>query len=80
MKRMKKLLSVLLCVIMAASGLVVGASAADGDSFSIVCYNVAGLPNLKYILGNEGGVDVNGNHKLIGKQLNADNYDIIATQ
>ena len=80
MKRMKKLLSVLLCVIMAASGLVVGASAADGDSFSIVCYNVAGLPNLKYILGKEGGVDVNGNQKLIGKQLNADNYDIIATQ
>lgn len=80
MKKMKKLLSVLLCVIMVASCLVIGASASDGDSFSIVSYNVAGLPNLKYILGKEGGVNVDGNQKLIGEQLSADNYDIIATQ
>ncbi|MGN1442422.1 MAG: hypothetical protein ACI4XE_01130, partial [Acutalibacteraceae bacterium] len=69
MKKMKRLLSVLLCVIMAASCLVIGTSAADGDSFSIVCYNVAGLPNLNYILGKEGGVDVNTNQKLIGEKL-----------
>lgn len=80
MKKMKKLLSVLLCVILSASCLVIGTSAADSDSFSIVSYNVAGLPNLNYILGKEGGVDVNGNQKLIGEKLAADDYDIIATQ
>lgn len=57
---MKKLLSVLLCLVIAATGLAVGASASDSDSFSIVCYNVAGMPDLKYILGKESGVNVGG--------------------
>lgn len=80
MKKTKKLLSVLLCIVIAATGLAVGASASDSNSFSIVCYNVAGMPNLNYILGKEGGVNVEGNQKLIGEKLAADNYDIIATQ
>ncbi|MGN1195214.1 MAG: endonuclease/exonuclease/phosphatase family protein [Acutalibacteraceae bacterium] len=80
MKKMKRLLTIILCVIVTISCLAVGVSASNDGSFSIVCYNVAGLPNLKYILGKEGGVNVEGNQKLIGGFLNSDNYDIIATQ
>ena len=82
MKISKRLLSVLLSVLLLLGVCGVGATASEVQSktVSILCYNVAGLPNINYYLGKEDGVDVLGNQQQLGKLLNAEEYAFIAVQ
>ena len=82
MKHTKKIFALLLSALMlCACGSVLGAAAEDGGkSVSILCYNVAGLPNINYILGKDDGINVKEHQRQLGKQLNAGAYDVIAVQ
>ena len=82
MKRTKQTLALLLCVLCLCLSCAVGGYAAqDGEkTVSMLCYNVAGLPNIDYLLGKETGVDVMENQKQLGVQLNESAYDVIAVQ
>ena len=79
---MKKALSVFLCLLLFASVLSVGVSAAEAGasgSFTAFCYNVAGLPDISAITGEEGR-DVPANQADIGNYVSAQKYDIFAAQ
>lgn len=81
MKKLQKVLAVFLTVVLIASSVAVLASAADESvSVKMLCYNVAGLPDINAILGKAGAKDVPDNQLQLGKQLNDSAYDIIATQ
>ena len=80
MKRTTKLISLLLSCLLFVLPCAIGAAAEDGKTVSILCYNVAGLPNIDYILGNGGGIDVADRQRQLGKQLNRSSYDVIAVQ
>lgn len=74
----KKILAVLLCMGLLLCSLSAMASAADTARFSVLNYNVAGLP-----FSNPAGVEdwkVSVAQKYLGAQLNTTGYDIIATQ
>ena len=77
---MKKIIAVVLAVLTAASMLAFSASA-EGETgeFTILSYNVAGLPDINRLLGKEG-VDVKGNQKQLGSIINESGCDIIAVQ
>ena len=77
---MKKVISVLLSVIMlvCAFSFCVSAENETGE-LTILSYNVAGLPDINWLLGKES-VDVRGNQKQLGKMLNDCGCDIIAVQ
>ncbi len=69
-------------ILVLLSACAVGASAAEtGDSgeFSALCYNVAGLPTIDYLTGGEDK-DVLANQVAIGKFVEANGFDIFATQ
>ncbi|MBQ5969427.1 MAG: endonuclease/exonuclease/phosphatase family protein [Clostridia bacterium] len=83
MKSSKRMLAVLLSLLLLVGVCGIGpvASAeADSKTASILCYNVAGLPNLNYYLGKEDGVDVQGNQYQLGRLLNEEDYAFIAVQ
>ncbi len=71
MKKLRSVLAVVLCLIMAMSVLSVSASAAEAKTLKILSYNVAGLPI---------DIDVSLKQKEIGKIINASDYDIVAVQ
>lgn len=79
MKLCKKLLSFAL-VLVFMLGICVGFASADGaKELHMLCYNVAGLPSISGIIGMQG-VNVPDNQYVLGKQLNALDYDVIAVQ
>lgn len=80
MKSLKKALSVLLAIVMTISVFAFCASAEDGVSVSMLCYNVAGLPDLNAILKKDNAKDVEGNQTQLGALLNESKYDVIAVQ
>ncbi|MGN1419757.1 MAG: endonuclease/exonuclease/phosphatase family protein [Acutalibacteraceae bacterium] len=79
MKKIKKVLSVILSVMMIFSIVTVFASASDTKEVKMLCYNVAGLPSIGGIIGMQG-TDVPGNQTILGQQLNQSDYDVIAVQ
>ena len=81
MKTTKKLLTVLLCALLVLLPCALGAAAADETvTANILCYNVAGLPNIDDLLGKPDAPNVARNQVLLGRQLNASAYDVIAVQ
>ncbi len=81
MKKITRIMALLLSVLMMLPCFFAGASAQETETkeFSIINYNVAGLPNFGSIFGNEG-VDVKDNQRQLGAILNDTGYDIIAVQ
>ena len=79
MKTFRRIVALVLSALMLLSVCAVSASAADSGTFSMVSFNVAGLPNWKAMLGRDD-TDVADNQTQIGRQLNAKNADIILTQ
>lgn len=87
MKKLKKLAAVITAALLAVSCFAVGSSAEENSpetafetkEISIINYNVAGLPDLNWLLGKESK-DVNGNQLQLGAILNSRDYDIIAVQ
>ena len=78
---MKKILAVFLafCLLFAVGAPAALAAEGEGSgSFSVLCYNVAGLPDISFITGGER--DVPGNQRAIGRYVNENKYDIFATQ
>lgn len=71
MKKIKKILAITLCVLMAFSVFAVASNAAEPKELKIMSYNVAGLPV---------GLDVPFNQLQLGEKFNELNYDIIAVQ
>lgn len=66
---------------MAISVFGICAAALDESvSVHMLCYNVAGLPDINAILGRDGAKDVEGNQAQLGAQLNESSYDVIAVQ
>ena len=81
MKQLKKALVFLLCALCVLLPCALGAAAEEGGkTVSVLCYNVAGLPNLDALTGKPGAPDVGGNQTQLGRQLNASAYDVIAVQ
>ncbi|MBQ7597212.1 MAG: hypothetical protein IJU56_01370 [Clostridia bacterium] len=81
MKKVKKISALLLALLMLSLCVPLCAAAeSESKSVSILCYNVAGLPNINYILGKPEGIDVKNHQTQLGKQLNGESYDIIAVQ
>lgn len=81
MKKMKKLISLLLCAALCL-GVCCFAASAESDSVTakFLNYNVAGLPDIKYLLHKDGGRNVSVNQSILGRQLEASDYDVIAVQ
>ncbi|MBQ6018946.1 MAG: endonuclease/exonuclease/phosphatase family protein [Clostridia bacterium] len=80
MKTFRRMTAIALSALMILSVCVIGASAAEGaKTFSLVSYNVAGLPDWQALIG-KSKTDVAANQAQIGKQLNEKNADIILTQ
>ncbi len=80
MKTFKRIIAIVLSALMLLSVCVIGASAEEtAGTFSLVSYNVAGLPNWKAMIGKDD-TDIPSNQAQIGKQLNEKNADIILTQ
>ena len=71
MKKLRSILAVVLCLIMAMSVVSISASAAEEKTLRILSYNVAGLPI---------DIDVSLKQKEIGKIINNSDYDIVAVQ
>ena len=80
---MKKGICVLLSVLLTL-GLLPASFAAEPEntaqtgSFSVLCYNVAGLPDISFITG--GTRDVPANQRAIGAFVSEKGYDIFAAQ
>lgn len=79
MKNIRKSLAVVLAALMLASVCSFGVSAADSGSFSMLNYNVAGLPDPQVLLGNSDNYVI-AKETCIGKTLNATGVDVIAVQ
>ncbi|MCD7774488.1 MAG: hypothetical protein LUG85_07740 [Clostridiales bacterium] len=81
MRKIKKTLCVILSVMLVFTSMAIASSAAEiGDtgSFSILNYNVAGLPIPSSLA--EDGKDAFADSFLIGAAINALDYDIVAVQ
>ena len=80
---MKKTISVILAVLLilpfACSFSIKNAAAAETGTFTAFCQNVAGLPDIGFVFGNER-TDVKANQTAIGRFVNNGGYDIFATQ
>ncbi len=79
---MKKILSVLLALLMLGPVCAVSASAAQtgaSGSFSAFSYNVAGLPDISFVTGEEAR-DVPGNQTKIGQYVSERQFDVFAVQ
>ena len=81
MKHSKRILSFLLALVLMISLCAGFASAADSDTKTVkmLCYNVAGLPSISGLMGQQG-VNVADNQRALGKLLNTKGYDVIAVQ
>lgn len=80
MKHTKKVLSVVFAVLMAVTMFNIFALAADESvTARFLNYNVAGQPNVDYLLGR-GGFDVSAKQKYLGEVLNESDFDVVATQ
>lgn len=79
MKKLIKSAAIILCATILVSCLAPFSFAEESNSFSVINYNVAGLPDFNWILGKESR-DVKGNQLQLGKILNERGYDIIAVQ
>jgi len=79
--KMKKVLSVFLAVLLViGTGIVfAGAESADTGEFTAFCQNVAGLPDISFVFGDERS-NVRGNQTVIGNFVEANSYDILAVQ
>lgn len=78
---MKKAISLILSVLMVFSLFAIAGAeetAASAD-FSVLCYNVAGLPDISFITGGDSR-DVPGNQVTIGNFVTENRYDIFAAQ
>lgn len=81
MKTFKKVLSVFIAAVMAISVFGICAAAeAESVSTKMLCYNVAGLPDINAILKKDNAKDVESNQAQLGTQLGASDYDVIAVQ
>lgn len=81
MKQLRKGFICLLCALLVLLPFSLGASAAEsGKTVSLLCYNVAGLPNIDDLLGKPDAQHLTTNQTLLGKQLNVSSYDAIAVQ
>ncbi len=81
MKKTTKFLSCLLAAILVCLPCALGASAAgESKTVSMLCYNVAGLPNIDDLLGKPDAQHLTTNQTLLGQQLNESAYDVIAVQ
>ena len=81
MKTFKKtLVFVLVCLLLCPCFALFGTAEGGSRTVNILCYNVAGLPNINYILGKPDGIDVKEHQRQLGKQLNTEAYDVIAVQ
>ncbi|HBL40073.1 MAG TPA: hypothetical protein DDY98_00270 [Ruminococcaceae bacterium] len=81
MKNTVKILSILLAALLLCSVVPLSASAkADSGSFSMLNYNVAGLPDFGAMFNGTEKMDVATKEKVIGETLNATGIDFIAVQ
>ncbi len=80
--KFKKAVCLLMAVMVLSVAVPVAAQAKEtpGGTLNVMTYNVAGLPDINYLLHREGGVDVAAKMTAMGKLLNASGCDIIATQ
>lgn len=78
---MKKGLSLILAVLLVFScaSIVGGGAEAPVGEFTAFCQNVAGLPDISFVFGDER-TDVKNNQKVIGTFVSDHAYDIFATQ
>ena len=80
MKQLKKTLVYLLCALCVLLPCAIGVAAEGGKTVSVLCYNVAGLPNIDDLLGKPEAAHLTTNQTLLGRQLNGSAYDVIAVQ
>ncbi|MBQ7639016.1 MAG: endonuclease/exonuclease/phosphatase family protein [Clostridia bacterium] len=78
---MKKVLSVVLALmfILGTGSVLAFADNADTGEFTAFCQNVAGLPDISFVFGDDR-TDVKGNQAVIGGYVEAESYDIFASQ
>ncbi len=82
MRQSKKIMSLLLAVLLLCAALPFSASAqsANGGSFSMLNYNVAGLPDFVAMFNGTEKIDIAAKERIIGAQLNESGIDYIAVQ
>ena len=82
MRQSTKFFSLFLAVLLLFASLPVSASAqaAVGGSFSVLNYNVAGLPDFAAMFNGSETMDVAAKEKLVGARLNESGVDFIAVQ
>ena len=79
MKQLKRYLCLVLVFALILSMTAAFADEPEAKELTMLTYNVAGLPSLDGIIGQQG-VNVPEHQKFIGKELNAAGYDVIAVQ
>ena len=79
MKISKKIISVILSSLMLFSVCGLFASAAEEGTFSMLNYNVAGLPDPQVLIGNSERYVIE-KEGIVGQTLNASGVDVIAVQ
>ena len=79
MKKTTRLLSLIMAILTLTTLFSLFSSASDTVYSNMITYNVAGLPNIKGLIGMDGA-DVPANQSAIGNILAKGGYDIIAVQ
>lgn len=79
MKLVKKTISLILVFALILSMTAAFASEPEAKELTMLTYNVAGLPSIDGIIGQQG-VNVPEHQRFIGNELNAAGYDVIAVQ
>ena len=81
MKHARRVFSLFLALMLVLSVGTVFAAAAEPvtKTVTMLCYNVAGLPSVSGLMGQQG-VSVSSNQCKLGKLLNQERYDVIAVQ
>lgn len=78
---MKRILSLLICsLLLLGCAVTAAAKEPEAKSFTILNYNVAGLPDFKALIGQSDGIKVSEKEEKLGKVLNETGIDIIAVQ
>ena len=82
MRKTTKVISLLLAALLLCAALPMTASAesVNSGSFSMLNYNVAGLPDFAAMFSGDEKLDVAGKEKIIGNHLNESGFDFIAVQ
>ena len=80
--KLLKTLSVILATLCVMGITPVCSFAEEGEktTFTMLDYNVAGLPDFKALIGQSDGISVDEKEKIIGKTLNETGIDFIAVQ